>query len=343
LVIPEQTQSVTVVIRWGDICEQIFDQETDSCENVDASQIQTLNLGIDTNNDNIFTEVGVQELQVSISAMNITSQALCRDGDSATGVCNLRAFPGDEKVFIEDVRAGCSFPNVGGSTIEAVRIFREEVTDGVSDLPTALSPFSDLPLGANNGGGCNGTQSVPLTRNTVDGLPNGTRFRFSAGVTDRANNVGGLIQMAADAAAVEEDNAADTCFSTDPSFPFNCHVATPQDVFGLIEKEFDCFITTATYGSPFRPQVQDFRQFRNHFLHPTWVGRQVIRFYYWVSPPIAQWIRTHEWSKPIMRVILYPLWLFAKACLQFPFSILSLLLLGLGGVVWRRQQRRPQV
>jgi len=52
----------------------------------------------------------------------------------------------------------------------------------------------------------------------------------------------------------------------------------------------DCFIATAVYGSD-APETNQLRQFRDTTLVATRPGRIAIRLYYWVSPPVARWLR----------------------------------------------------
>ena len=51
------------------------------------------------------------------------------------------------------------------------------------------------------------------------------------------------------------------------------------------EKKGDCFIATASYGSPFASEVMIFRQFRDEKLLPSKLGSAFVRVYYFVSPP----------------------------------------------------------
>lgn len=67
-----------------------------------------------------------------------------------------------------------------------------------------------------------------------------------------------------------------------------------------------CFIATAAFGSQIEPQVVLLRQFRDEVLlaHP--LGQRFVGWYYDSSPPVARFITEHEWLRPIVRGILYP-------------------------------------
>lgn len=338
---------VTIRVRWGEICDKLFGTDCDSITEFDTA---ALRVGIDSDRSGDFNSTSefTNDLRIQVADIGAGDVDLCQE-DSTTvgnGPCNFIVVAGDKKVFVEDVRAGSSFPSVEDSDadIRYIRVYSS--ADGTFPTIQTDGP-KDLEVASNTGSTSGNTRAVTLVKNEVDGLTNGEQYHFAIAAVDEAGNVGFFTNMSGAIPGVTGTNDPDeenttACFDPtgENSSGKNCHIATPDEVLALIEKDFDCFITTASFGSPFHSKVQDFRGFRNQFLHPTWLGRKLIKFYYRNSPPIAKWIENHPASKPVMRGFLYPFWLFAKVCLLYPLVTVTSLLLLLMGLLWHFGARR---
>jgi hypothetical protein len=92
-------------------------------------------------------------------------------------------------------------------------------------------------------------------------------------------------------------------------------------------KEGQCFIATAAFGSHLEPHVKFLRYFRDNYLTTNAFGKELVRFYYKNSPPIAAWIVQNEWAKPFVQVLLTPFILLAKIIDIFGYEFILILLL----------------
>ncbi len=71
-----------------------------------------------------------------------------------------------------------------------------------------------------------------------------------------------------------------------------------------------CFIATAAYGSSMHPKVVALRYFRDEYLMPHPLGRALVKVYYRISPPLANFIAQHEALRAGVRILLWPwVWL----------------------------------
>jgi len=68
-----------------------------------------------------------------------------------------------------------------------------------------------------------------------------------------------------------------------------------------------CFIATCVYGTPMAEEVKILKQFRDRFLMKSVCGRNFVKFYYVISPKIADFIRNKPILKSLVRIYLKPL------------------------------------
>ena len=72
-----------------------------------------------------------------------------------------------------------------------------------------------------------------------------------------------------------------------------------------------CFIATAAYGTALEPQVVLLKRFRDLYLLTNRPGFYFVQLYYTYSPPIADFIRQHDFIRFLVRIFLFPLLTFS--------------------------------
>jgi hypothetical protein len=97
-----------------------------------------------------------------------------------------------------------------------------------------------------------------------------------------------------------------------------------------------CFIATAAYGSPLALYVKVLSKFRDQFLLTNGIGRHFVHFYYTHSPPMANFIKKHDYLRAIVRLILIPLvgisWLALNIGLVSAMALIFFFGIGLIGI-----------
>jgi len=109
-----------------------------------------------------------------------------------------------------------------------------------------------------------------------------------------------------------------------------------------------CFIATASYGSPMESHVKVLRDFRDRFLLTNGVGKAFVDLYYNYSPPVADFITSHNTMRLMVRWSLLPIVGLSWMSLQLGLWVLVLIglllcFMGTGAtIVLRRMRIRRQ-
>jgi hypothetical protein len=96
-----------------------------------------------------------------------------------------------------------------------------------------------------------------------------------------------------------------------------------------------CFIATAAFGSKFEKQVQLLRRCRDLYLMPHTIGRVFVRVYYRYSPPMADFIASHNILRMMVRWSLSPLIGLSWMLLHLGLTPTLLLIILMGSAVWK--------
>jgi len=74
--------------------------------------------------------------------------------------------------------------------------------------------------------------------------------------------------------------------------------------FQVTQTSSNCFIATAAYGSPAAEQIDILREFRDGVLLESAAGSQFVDLYYWLSPPVADFISGNGFLRTLVRELL---------------------------------------
>lgn len=318
-----------VDFNWTDICNRV-NGNTGGCATITNTQSVTIKIALDNKTADGQVSAGEETTDVIFKIVSPTAGSFDVYGaPTAEGIGGFTPYPGDEKIYVEDLASHLGFPSLSyGTKVKAVRMF---ISD--TDLATANStqaPLEDADINIIDNGD-------NLERNIVDGLENDKRYFFRLALVDEAENV---VQHFPDTSA-----DASCTLSTAPA---DCaYDAIPSEVLGLLSKDFNCFVATAAYGTPLEPKLQTFREFRYKVLLPHKWGLEFVKFYYTYGPYAARYIQDKPALRAVARGLLWPLYGFSYLALKIGFAAafaVSLVLLStLIGLPWygvRRVVRR---
>ena len=109
-----------------------------------------------------------------------------------------------------------------------------------------------------------------------------------------------------------------------------------------------CFIATAAYGTPMAQQIQVLRDFRDKYLLTNPAGEDFVKFYYKVSPPMADFINEHPTLKPVVRAGLVPVLAMSTVAVKTTLVekiaiVVGLALIAVALAVWATKLRGKKV
>lgn len=98
----------------------------------------------------------------------------------------------------------------------------------------------------------------------------------------------------------------------------------PNGLFTDFGSSPNCFVATATYGTPNNPVVLLLRQFRDKYLLTWSGGRDLVSFYYTYGPIAAKYIRGNDTLIKLSKIVLLPIAGFAYLTLLNPLGLLCI-------------------
>lgn len=143
------------------------------------------------------------------------------------------------------------------------------------------------------------------TSAVISGLQDGATYFFSAVAYDASNNESG--------------------FSSEITYAVPA-AATPSAGGEASSGGGACFIATAAFGSYRAPEVILLQKFRDRFLLTNTPGTLFVKFYYRVSPSIADFISHYDSLRHATRLALKPLIFSIQHRLAMYMGVLTLLL-----------------
>ncbi|UYL10149.1 hypothetical protein B9G69_006095 [Bdellovibrio sp. SKB1291214] len=293
--------TVTLKFLWSDICAKSSNGSTACDQNVTADLVITAAGSSSGSAAGTFTFHIVTSVADSADLTYIDCPTENETPAAGSGFCHFTAFPGDSKVYADNLGISDSYPtSSAGVDYKSLMFFYEpQIPADANDAATVARITNKSPSFEMN---INNTVSPPTVDERITGLSNGTTYCFIMGNRDLTGNIYFFTPTGAASGAVDP---ATQC-------------TTPEKVVGLLDDKH-CFIATAAFGSDMAPEVQSFREFRNEYLLPYSWGKTFVKTYYKYSPKYAALISQSETAKVLVRGALWPLLFFARMSVAIGF------------------------
>ncbi len=199
--------------------------------------------------------------------------------DSGWGSCTNQSLPPMDTIEIEPVdfdrvRVHFTVPALEDADVDTIRLFYRQ-----GDMPLSDANISSA------------IQQVPLPEDCGKDIAPGVSTWCEVDELFGATNYQIGIRY--------EDNCANS--SDVVAGP----ITTPQQEFAVVEGF--CFVATAAYGAAWDSKVQALRWFRDRYLERSPLGRSMVDYYYYASPPLARLIGRSSLSRALARQALGPI------------------------------------
>jgi len=183
---------------------------------------------------------------------------------------------------------------VSGQEADQTFVFHDGWTSTLNLTAPAPPVLYDLNISSTEGGSITGpgvgnfTYGVGTIVDLLATPDAGYRFVQWTGNVGTISNV----YAAATTITMQDDYSITANFEeTSSPFPFPFPFPFP----------LPCFIATAAYGTPTAEQIDVLREFRDVVLLKSTVGSRFVGLYYWLSPPIADFIAGNDLLRTLVR------------------------------------------
>ena len=298
---------------WSSICATL-DSDNSSCNNYDSDDLYLLATFADNSTLSVNVDFKINSYDTSAEA-TVSSSTCTGTVTDIPCVFSFSLVPGDGKAIImadgsvtEAISANSGFPSASNHlSTKYIRFLYSQGSTASFDVGAAITAgnYQDIEIVTDSNG------NSLTSSEYITGLTNDVTYTFRVATIDEAGNIGYFLDESSSNALTNK-------------------TVTPQKVYGVFE-ESRCFIATAAYGNPLEQHLVLLREFRDEVLRKYQWGQKFIHYYYSYSPEAALWLLDKEVIKPIVRMILWPLYFFAKLSLKYGifFSlVLSIVFIG---------------
>ncbi|AHI04852.1 hypothetical protein BDW_01710 [Bdellovibrio bacteriovorus W] len=318
--------TLTTIITWGELCTAL--SLGSDCSGGNFST--TVSVGFQTGSGDSGSRDGITFQALGRVAPNDGSDWFYEDCNTAgasgnVGFCHFEAYPGDEKIYADNLVVAPGYPAGPAAGIEYTNVvfFYEQQLAGESNAQTVArisNASGSFVVGVNR------AASPPVADNRIEGLINNETYCLVMANQDASGIISYFTPVPGTPGTPVTD--AELC-------------ATPSEVIGLLDDKH-CFIATAAFGSQMASEVDTFRAFRNEYLLSHDLGTRFVKAYYQFGPPVAEFISQSEGLRAMARGVLWPLLILVQLILRFGFASVFLGLVGCFGafVVGRRQVKK---